>query len=674
MTERHTNTVVLKILSGVQAGVDVSLVDGTYILGSGDDADIQLFDVSLSPHHARLIVQNTRVSIQTLSGSLQMRSGVLLEAGSKAHELRPLDLVTAGTTRFAVAPLAANWALLGTAEAPARARRLFSQPPDLTLVWRQHRRALLSAVAGLFILGFWIVPHGMVYITTLGGRLAPAQEQVLSAALQSLDFPQHLTIRRSGDGSLHVDGLVNTLDERQSAVAAIKQTGIPAATHILVLETLREDLTAAIAAEASGIDFAIAGDGAIVLQGTVPDEERAAAVIQLVRDTVGDALPLRSSLRTFDDLLAEVTALARRAQISRSVQFRLDSHMIDAEGTIPLAQLDAWAGFLQSYSRRFSPSLPLRSLVRLQNPDGAADEKVPLTPFYIGADNPVDGRMINLERLGNGRYTAADLLIGGEAADARSASAQIAERPAAPVAVTPRPAKAGIDLAAVLDQGSETLPANLDSLAQRAIYLFEKGQLVGTTSAIALHEALQELEHPDGYAQTSLAIYRTLLQTGREKPQRPCWTGSAVTMNNVTGALFWLDVFSGSNGLSVTSLDLRDRTIVAEAALNPTKVARCAQLVSDGALTSRYLERVSSEPHLAGTLLRDIPPAGVRISGLSLPGNRYFQTTGNQILQEGALTNANMSVNSIGELGVLFTSGAGISVSFIGDELAWKTN
>jgi len=33
-----------------------------------------------------------------------------------------------------------------------------------------------------------------------------------------------------------------------------------------------------------------------------------------------------------------------------------------------------------------------------------------------------------------------------------------------------------------------------------------------------------------------------------------------------------------------------------------------------------------------------------------------------------------MSVISIGELGVLFTSGAGISVSFIGDELAWKTN
>ena len=40
---------ILKILTGVQAGIDVALVEGSYTLGSGDDDDIQLFDVSLKP-------------------------------------------------------------------------------------------------------------------------------------------------------------------------------------------------------------------------------------------------------------------------------------------------------------------------------------------------------------------------------------------------------------------------------------------------------------------------------------------------------------------------------------------------------------------------------------------------------------------------------------------------
>lgn len=134
MTERPQNTVMLKILSGLQSGVDVSLVDGTYILGSGDDADIQILDVSIRPDHAKLVIRSGDVSIQALSGPVHLRSRGSLSAGSDPCALRPLEVVTAGTTRFVVAPLTADWTLSRVTESIAP-RRLLDRPLDVTRLW-----------------------------------------------------------------------------------------------------------------------------------------------------------------------------------------------------------------------------------------------------------------------------------------------------------------------------------------------------------------------------------------------------------------------------------------------------------------------------------------------------------------------------------------------------------
>jgi len=91
-------------------------------------------------------------------------------------------------------------------------------------------------------------------------------------------------------------------------------------------------------------------------------------------------------------------------------------------------------------------------------------------------------------------------------------------------------------------------------------------------------------------------------------------------------------------------------------------------------LTSYYLESVIKEPHLVREPFREIPVAPVEITGLSLPGTRYFQTSNGQIFQEGTAINANMSVLSIGALGIVFSTPSGKAVTFLTRELAWQTN
>ncbi|GGA65076.1 hypothetical protein GCM10011385_18610 [Nitratireductor aestuarii] len=674
MSKHDIDSVILKILSGVQAGVDVSLVDGTYILGSADDADIQILDVSLSPHHAKLTVDHARASLQALAGPIQLRSGPTLSPHGKAHELRPLDVVTMGMTRFAVAPMAADWAYLGTTDTPpTQRRRLLYQPMNLRALWDEQRTALLGAAAGLLFLGFWVIPHSLTFLSTLGGNLAPAQEKALSKAIRSLEFANHLTIRKARDGTLHLDGAVNTLNERQATLTAVNQTGIPVVTHILVLDTLRDELAAAISKQAPDAVFSMASDGAVVIGGTMPEKQSVTDLLQLVKNTVGDSVPIRSSLKTYDDILGEVIALGRKAQLSRTLHFKLNGTLIEAEGSVPPAQLDSWAGFLQSYAQQFAPILPFRSLVRQQKPDGTVDDTVPLEPFYIGIDNPADGQEIDLDLLSAGRYTAADLLIGGGPAASEPEELQSVQQVTRPVQPA-RPTETQASLTELLNAGTDrtTSHTDLDLLARRAIELAQSGKLAGLHGGTALKDATERLQQPKG--SSSLSDYGKLLREKRRKPQRPCWSGSNVAFDNVTGALFWLDVLSQSQPLTTTAFDRDTGEILAEAALNPMKVAQCAHLASDGTLRSYYLERVSKEPHLARVLLRNVAQAPVQISGISLPGNRYFQTTNNQIFHEGSLLNPSSSVMSIGELGVLFSTGSGLSVAFPGSNLTWETN
>lgn len=683
MTGTYPDGVILKILNGVQAGVDVALVDGDYILGSGDDADIQIFDISLSPHHAKLTVRDGKVSVLALSGSLHMRSGTTLNPGDEITDLPPLDLITAGTSRFAIAPATADWAAINHVEnnRGSATPRLLDKPIQLLALWKEKRTTLIATGIGLLILGFWIFPHSMLFLTSLGKQLEPANELALTNAIEAFDFTQRLQVQKNKDGTFLVSGVVDRAEDRHTVIEAINETGIAARTHILVLDAMRDEVKTLLADHAPEVSFTISPRGDIALQGAVPDEASADNIIQLVKDMVGDATTVRSEIKTHDELLKEVDDIARRAQVSNYVQFHLNEGTIEAEGAIAPDQLDAWAGFLQSYSTQFSRLIPLRSLVRAQDADGNMADIASGIALYLGADDQQGDRPIDIQRLANGTYTANDLLIGGSEAFARNGERPIAAPPPASTAPTPRSPQKRIDLAKLLNQSepgkdgtSQTAITGLDQLAQRAIQLWESGKLREMEDGTDLSEAIDALKLSNTGTVTSPANYKTLLQSTGRLPQRACWSGSAVSYRNITGVLFWLDILSHDSNLTIAAFDDASRTILAEAALNPAKVADCAHLRGDGALNSSYLESVSKEPHLVRGLLRNIPAAPVEITGLSLPGTRYFQTNDNRIFQEGALVNANTSVLSIGELGIVFSTARGISVAFVDRELAWQTN
>lgn len=680
MSSDNTDTVILKILSGVQAGVDVSLVDGTYILGSGDEADIQIYDVSLAPRHARLVVSRGRVTAEAVEGRLQLRSGPLLSPGDSPLPLAPLDLITAGTTRFTVAPMAADWSGIGWTSPAARVASLLRSTPNrIIALWHGYRAAIVLTVAGLLLLGFWLFPHGMMLITGSGQRPAIDHVQLVRDAIRPLDPHGRLKVRQDENGQIHVEGAIESSNERNLLVSTIRGTGVATATHLVVLQSLRDDIAAALEDEAETVRFTVTSNGMVMLEGRVADAQTAQSLLEKVRMAAGDAIMIRSALRTDDELLREIEQLAARVQIDKAVQVRLIDGLIEADGTVEIAQLDAWVGFLQTYARQYADLIPLRSLVRLRQENGDVAEVRPGDALYLGTEPAGSRRVIDMQKLNQGRYTPADLLLGADTVASRAPARQPSPVPQVPLTRTTRLAadrtpasRQTIDLAGVAAGGTPDKasdhPAELSQLAIDLLDLEKAGKLGQTDAGTRLKAAF---DNPG--ARFSLEAYAQLLAASPSKPARACWTGAAVTLRNAAAALFWLDILTAESTASVANFSLSDRRVLAEAALNPLALSRCAEMLSDGKLSSLFLNRIFREPQLARQVLHDMPSAGIQLSGLSLSGERYFQTRDNLVFREGTAIDGGSSVVSIGELGVILATPTGLSVTFAGPDLLWQT-
>ena len=222
MTKSMSDRTILKVLNGLQSAAEVSLAPGEYTIGSGPDDDIQLVDVSLKPGHAKLKVSPGKVEISAAAGALKSAQGLSLAAGSGDwQEVEPLDVINAGTLRFALGPPTAQWSTIADAEnAEKPAAKLV--PADLSRaarileLLRTNRTLHLAAPAALVLLlvtfGLWFAMLGSQSAQPTAQGREISDLELARAALAGFPFARTLELREEVDGALFVTGFVQVTD------------------------------------------------------------------------------------------------------------------------------------------------------------------------------------------------------------------------------------------------------------------------------------------------------------------------------------------------------------------------------------------------------------------------------------------------------------------------------
>lgn len=419
MPESSTHTAIFKILSGLQAGSEVKLLPGEYVLGTDRQDDLQLIDVSISPHHAKLRISSGRIALAGLAGALRTASGLSIDPNGPFQDIEPLDVITAGTTRFALGYSTSQWSTVIEDVSGAGAVA-------------DHRSAEIGWVDRLRLLAIPIVALGLVVAflvwLAVGAGMVPFGVQmqgdredvaVTRAALDRFPFGRSVVIHQEADGTIYVTGYVDTPVERRALQAAVEKTGIPARIRLWVRQTIRSEVQSLIAAEKVPVVFQFSDAGVLTLDGVILNETRAARFVDLVKERVLGLSRVDSRIRTATSLLSEIERLADTAQIRSFVLLRIANDLVEVTGAIPAEKVDAFVGFLQSYARRFARDIPLRSFVQLQ---GATTSGVDRSILVGGIPSGADIRL-DPEKMAEGIYETKDILPGGTE-DGRRATQQ----------------------------------------------------------------------------------------------------------------------------------------------------------------------------------------------------------------------------------------------------------
>ena len=718
---QQTKGHILKVLGGAQSGVEVAMGPGEYVLGAGQDDDLQFVDVSLSPGHVRLKIEEGGVFLAGGSGSANTAAGIEIATGDEDwHQIEDLDLITIGTTSFALGPRDADWSKVanirdGAPQTPLRAEnRAATRRPEPEQ--RSFRLVWVGAVALCALLG------GTVFLAPVLGSGSPTRAveqrpelEVLQEAFANVSFSHTVALRQEVDGVIFANGYVSAPVERRALINAVEDTGIPVRMRVFVLESIRQQIEGMIERQALPVRFTLSDTGAVSLSGDILNPEQARRFIARLETDISGIRQIDNQIQTSETYLEAVRELAERTELHEQILFRLDGILIEASGIIGSDKIDNYVGFIQAYARRFADHIPLRSLVQLVNESGeviAMASGAESGSSLIGAT--ANGQGMDLNRLKQGSFNANDVFM------------QVKEKPPAqnetpapavaasenqddtPILIPSSPAE-DLVFAKLSDQrGGQLAPVARDTNlpdAARRLSDVASDLLAGGTGAISdgvfqarngfsgtettasgiapgaadeLQKILPELKFRWS-AQGEPAASFLPLVVSPATTFKSCWRNSKLTQSNLPLVLFWLDLLSLSDTMDVTKLDMQSQHLLLEAALSPESTADCARRITrpDGTRlddVSLFLREIQRNPDFIRFIMRDVQSFQLPISGV-MTGNgaRYVQVTNGLRLDEGASPDPSSKLASVGELGTLIRSSDSMSAVIYGETLAWRS-
>lgn len=371
MVDEHAY--VLKVLTGAQAGAEVSIAEAEYVLGSGPDDDLNFVDLSLKPGHARLQLENGVIKIAGGAGTVKTRSGKNILAGDETwQEIDALDIITIGTTSFAIGLPSADWSSIENLGPTQNSAKASSPPPIVTQPrWGLKHYATAFAIIGAVVLAaMWVANPP----NDAGGTVQVVDDrpdlEIVNAAFGQFPFAATIAVSQEVDGVIEANGYVDTPAERRALRNAIDETGIPVRFRIWSRAIIENEVQAIVENQQIPVQFSIGSDGVLTLRGDVLDQTRVDRLVATLSESVAGVAEMDVQVQTANTYLAQIRALLGRSELQDTVVIRLDGTLIEANGIVVADKVDNWVGFIQSYARRYADRIALRSFVQLVDENG----------------------------------------------------------------------------------------------------------------------------------------------------------------------------------------------------------------------------------------------------------------------------------------------------------------
>lgn len=410
---------VLRVLAGPNAGAEVRLAPGDWLVGTGAEADILLAEPALAPAHLRLSVAEAGVQATALAPGVGVQGRPLEPGGAVPIEDRtPIQI---GGTVLAFGPAGTGWSLreapaeagapeTSSGEAPTAPKADLplgkAAPPqaEAAAEAKPRRRWLGAAILALTAIGLGTA-GGLALLHVLQPPPPPelrsdpaeAQRRVMGH-LRASNLQEAVEVTRRGE-EVQMRGILRDEEQLRAAQAAQRQGGSLVEARLLTEAQLLEQ--ARIVLRALGLDIRVEQPrpGHLVLSGFAPDQPRADDALRRVRSdvplvrSVEDAMVTPERARTFLDRRLQEGGLAGLLAVAQQ------GNAFTVSGTLGPAGAARWQEAEAEFRERFAPALRLEARI------GATQLPAP-RGVRLGAQAAIvmeDG----------GRFTVGDAWAGG---------------------------------------------------------------------------------------------------------------------------------------------------------------------------------------------------------------------------------------------------------------------
>nr|WP_244421060.1 type III secretion system inner membrane ring subunit SctD [Hyphomicrobium sp. MC1] len=386
------------MLAGSNAGAELSLAPGEWLIGSGTEADLTFAEPALAAEHVRLTVEPSGIRVIALAEGLAM-SGDVVPVGveSGVPLLVPMRI---GATLFTLGAVGSNWAAVAAqtvvASTSAQEPRKASEPspdelegdatpsdsaaiepgleipkdepaPPRTAPIRPKWAAQLLSRNGLIGMGGLALTLmvGLVswYTWLLSARSVPTPHgeplQDLQRAISSLGMRGSVNVVVRGPDRFAVTGRLHTDAELQKLNTEIQRTGLSVETTVVTDTSITD--TAATILHAFDIDgsVTVTDTGDLTVHGFAPSSVAVASAMAQLRSEVPGVHGVEDKLDTPERARAELEDKLQSAGLSSALGISGNQRRLTVTGLLPPEQARVWKEIYERFRSKYSNNIAL---------------------------------------------------------------------------------------------------------------------------------------------------------------------------------------------------------------------------------------------------------------------------------------------------------------------------
>lgn len=354
---------LLRVLTGPNAGAEALLASGTTVLGTAETSDLVLADPAVAAAHVRILVDGDTATLQIEDEPVRIADKV---ATGQTIQLADYQVFRLGGSscaigrrnedwpKFAAADLLADAIVPPAAEGDETATPIegdvlqgegpgeagaASEPASIAIgpavvLWLHRRQRL--AILGAASLAILLLAGAGLYAAVVAGGSADADLRegadpgsVLKEKLAELQLEDRVAVEELPNGQFLLKGYVLSSAELAALRGSLRELDVPHLLRVAALD--RQKIAAETLVSQIGGNLSVSVDeekGRLILSGFLPSEE----LVDLLMASLGKEIPglgpVETRIDTIESVLAEVRTRLARDGLEGTISARAEGQKI----------------------------------------------------------------------------------------------------------------------------------------------------------------------------------------------------------------------------------------------------------------------------------------------------------------------------------------------------------